>query len=188
MKRHLPALFVLAMLLAACDGTPDFERGLNAYNRGDYATAAGEWRPLAEQGDAAAQASLGGLYYSGLGVARDERQAASWYRRAAEQGQREAQFRLAAMYDQGIGVPPNYAEAARWYHAAATQGHAEAQYRLGLLFMSGIGVPRNLVLAHMWFDRAAVQGHNEAARSRDAVAKIMTAEQIAEAQRLAGAG
>jgi TPR repeat protein len=187
MKRFSPALVVLMLLLTACDSTPDFDRGLTAYNRGDYATALGEWQPLAEQGNAAAQSGLGAMYYGGQGVPRDERQAANWYRKAADQGQREAQFRLAVMYDRGIGVPPNYAEAARWYHAAAERGHAEAQYRIGLLFLSGIGVPKNLVLAHMWFDRAAAQGHSEAARSRGAVATIMTPDQIAEAQRLAGA-
>lgn len=187
MKRFSPGLVALMLLLTACDSTPDFDRGLSAYNRGDYAAALKEWRPLAAQGNAAAQASLGAMYYSGQGLARDERQAANWYHKAAAQGQREAQFRLAVMYDSGIGVPPNYAEAARWYHAAAAQGHAEAQYRLGLLFLSGIGVPRNLVLAHMWFDRAAAQGHNEAGRSLNAVATIMNPEQITEAQRLAGA-
>ncbi len=187
MKWHLPGLFLLALLLTACDGAPDFDRGLSAYNRGDYATALGEWRPLAEQGNASAQVSLGAMYYGGQGVTRDDREAAKWYRRAAEQGQRDAQFRLAVMYDKGVGVPLNYAEAARWYHAAAIRGHAEAQYRLGLLFLSGIGVPKNLVLAHLWFDLAAAQGHREAARSGSAVATIMTAEQIAEAQRLASA-
>ncbi len=187
MTRHLSALFVLVTLLAACDGASDFDRGVAAYNRGDYAAALAEWQPLAEQGNAAAQVSLGALYYSGQGVAPDQRQAANWYRKAAAQGQRDAQFRLAVMYDQGLGVPLNYAEATRWYHAAAIRGHVEAQYRLGLRFLSGIGLPRNLVLAHMWFDRAAAQGHGEAARSRGAVATIMTPEQIAEALRLESA-
>jgi uncharacterized protein len=30
----------------------DFQKGLTAYNSGDYATALREWKPLAEQGDA----------------------------------------------------------------------------------------------------------------------------------------
>ena len=187
MKRFSPGLVILMLLLAACDSTADFDRGLTAYNRGDYAAALGEWRPLAEQGNAAAQSGLGAMYYGGQGVPRDEREAANWYRKAAEQGQREAQFRLAVMYDRGIGVPPNYAVAARWYLAAAEQGHAGAQYQLGMLFLAGIAVPKNLVLAHMWFERAAAQGNGAAARSLGAVATIMTPEQIAEAQRLAGA-
>ena len=34
---------------------PDYEKGLEAYDQGDYATALRELRPLAEQGHAAAQ-------------------------------------------------------------------------------------------------------------------------------------
>ena len=30
-----------------------FQKGLDAYQRGDYATALREWKPLAERGDAA---------------------------------------------------------------------------------------------------------------------------------------
>ena len=36
----------------------DFQTGLDAYDRGDYATALEEWRPLAEQGHAEAQVGL----------------------------------------------------------------------------------------------------------------------------------
>ncbi len=33
--------------------------GMEALDKGDYATALKEWRPLAEQGDAEAQCNLG---------------------------------------------------------------------------------------------------------------------------------
>ena len=36
----------------------DFDKGLAAYQAGDFATALAEWRPLAEQGDAAAHPHL----------------------------------------------------------------------------------------------------------------------------------
>ena len=42
-----------------------------AYFEGDYATAAGIWRPLAEQGDAQAQYFLGAQYEQGEGVLQD---------------------------------------------------------------------------------------------------------------------
>ncbi len=47
-----------------------FAEGLAAYERGDYATALREFRPLAEQGDATAQSVLGNIYGEGLGVGR----------------------------------------------------------------------------------------------------------------------
>ncbi len=47
----------------------DFDDGVGAYLRGDYATALQEFRRLAEQGDATAQYNLGVMYLKGFGVA-----------------------------------------------------------------------------------------------------------------------
>ena len=57
-----------------------------ADSRGDYETAHELVRPLAEQGDALAQYSLGEMYDLGEGVPEDDAEAAKWYRKAAEQG------------------------------------------------------------------------------------------------------
>ena len=48
-------VLVLALVLAACAPAGDLETGAEAYDRGDYATALKELRPLAEQGNAEAQ-------------------------------------------------------------------------------------------------------------------------------------
>ena len=63
-----------------------FDDGQAAYDRGDYATALQLWRPLADQGDASAQSSLGAMYAFGKGVQRDDAVAVTWFRKAAEQG------------------------------------------------------------------------------------------------------
>ncbi len=39
-----------------------YDEGLAAVNRGDYATALCEWKPLADRGDAIAQKNLGNMY------------------------------------------------------------------------------------------------------------------------------
>ena len=49
----------------------------------------------------------------------------------------------------------------------------------------GHGLPRDFVLAYMWNNLAAAQGGAEAAKFRDVIAEAMTAQQIAEAQKLA---
>ena len=71
-------------------GTPassaDWEKGVAAYESGDFATAMREWEPLAEQGDATAQGNLGLMYDEGQGVPQDYKTAVKWYRLAAEQG------------------------------------------------------------------------------------------------------
>lgn len=67
-----------------------FEDGITAYKEGDYATARRLLRPLAEQGDARAQFSIGAMYTLGQGVPQDYAAAVSWYRKAAEQGEPSA--------------------------------------------------------------------------------------------------
>ena len=85
----------------------DFDKGLDAYDRGDYATALREFKPLAEQGDAYAQYNLGVMYDKGQGVPKDYKTAVKWYTLAAEQGDADAQNNLGLMYDEGKGVPQN---------------------------------------------------------------------------------
>ena len=59
-------------------------RAFKVYNQKNYATALREWTPLAKQGDADAQFSLGGMYLQGLGVPQDYKTAVKWYRRVAD--------------------------------------------------------------------------------------------------------
>jgi hypothetical protein len=85
-----------------------------AFSRGDYAKASSLIIPLAERGDAAAQAYLGFLFETGRGVPQNYSEAAMWYRRAAEQGNGAAQYALGLLYDKGFGVPRDEVEAHRW--------------------------------------------------------------------------
>jgi TPR repeat protein len=79
----------------------DFKTGMDAYNRGDYATVLNELHPLAEQGDANAQNNLGVLYYNGEGVPQDYVQARQWFEKAAVQGDANAQNSLGLLYHNG---------------------------------------------------------------------------------------
>ncbi len=106
----------LALIAALCAGFTlgltapawaGWDEGVAAANRGDYATALREFRPLAEQDHAGAQSYLGFMYADGRGVSQDDAEAVTWYRKAAEQGNAEAQFNLGIMYYNGHGVPQN---------------------------------------------------------------------------------
>ncbi|MFM2366475.1 MAG: hypothetical protein RIR95_1083, partial [Pseudomonadota bacterium] len=77
---------LLLCLMSPTGQARDLEVGLAAARAGDYETALREWRPLADQGHADAQAFLGAMYINGDGVARDPEEAARWYRLAADQG------------------------------------------------------------------------------------------------------
>ena len=93
----------------------DFDKGLAAYNAGDYASTIKEWTPLAETGASIAQYNLGYMYEYGQGVSQDYAEAVNWWRLAAEQGVAQAQNNLGYMYDTDKGVPQDYAEAMKWY-------------------------------------------------------------------------
>jgi TPR repeat protein len=103
----------------------------------------------------------------------------------ADQGDAVAQHNLGLKYHTGEGVPQDDEEAVRWYRLAADQGLAVAQSMLSFMYATGRGVPQDDTLAHMWCNLAASNGFDEAAKNRDLIAKEMTPEQIAEAQRLA---
>ncbi len=67
--------------------------------------------------------------------------------------------------------------------AAETEKTADALYNLGLLYSTGQGVALDYVQAHKWFNLAAMQGNQAARSSRAELAKEMTADEIAAAQR-----
>ncbi len=107
------------------------------------------------------------------------------FRPLADQGHADAQFALGFMYYQGKGLPQDYHKAVKWCRLAADQGLAEAQAFLGGMYYFGQGVPNDYVLAHMWANLAAAKGVNESVKMRDNLERLMTPQQIAEAQRLA---
>ncbi len=183
--RWATVMLALVVVLVAAPAWADFKAGVEAYQRGDYATALTKFRPLAQQGNAKAQFNLGLMYAKGRGVPQDDAEAVRWYQLAAEQGDAGAQYNLGVMYDLGRGVPQDDAEALRWYRRAAEQGDADAQHNLGLMYAKGRGVPRDYVQAYMWVNLAVAQGREDARMARDILAEQMTLAQMDEARRLA---
>ena len=182
-------LFAAAAMLLVTVGTlpaaaQTFDAALEAYKRGDYATALAGFQNYAEQGTAAAQFILGGMYAKGRGVPEDDAEAVRWFRLAAEQGYAPAQAILGGMYAIGEGVPEDDAEAVRWARLAAEQGSAPAQAILGGMYAIGKGVPEDDVTAYAWFNIAAAQGQSSANEGKEHVAKHMTQSQVAKAQKL----
>ena len=122
LKRILAGVVLAVMLTGGAAAGPheDFQNGLAASDRGDYATAMLLWRPLAENGNYAAQFNLGGMYYEGQGVTQDYAEAAKWWRLAANQNLGRAQGALGGMYYEGQGVPKNYVLAHMWFNLAVS--------------------------------------------------------------------
>ena len=131
----------MILLIALAISMPVFaqsgDAALEAAQKGDYATALSIWRPLAEQGNAAAQFNLGLMYEKGDGVEKDEQEAARWYYKAALQGHVGAQLNLGTLYDEGKGVAEDNRKAAQWYNQAATKGEIAASTNLQIMRQFG---------------------------------------------------
>jgi TPR repeat protein len=157
---------VLALVLVVCGGplrAESFEDGLRAFRAGEPGRAHDIWLPLAGEGDAAAQYSLGKLFEHGEGpIHQDLTKAVHWYESAAAQGLPAAQNNLALMYAQGRGVSGDLGRAIQLWRAAAERSYPWAQYNLGLAYFRGQGVAIDQSEAAVWFRRAADGGLAEA--------------------------
>ncbi len=71
------------------------------------------------------------------------------------------------------------------YVFRACGGDPYLQEWLGNRYRDGIDVPQDKVRAFMWYSLAASSGQRSAANSRDYIAKEMTPEQLAKAEKLA---
>ncbi len=116
-KVALMALVLLASLAGLAAAKP-LEEGMDAYSRGDYATALSLLRPLADSGDPVAKTTLGFMFQNGLGIPHDQTLAASFFHEAAELGYAPAMVNLGAMFEIGAGVPEDKVEAHKWYSLA----------------------------------------------------------------------
>jgi len=93
----------------------------------------GGMRKLAEQGDPAAQFSVGARYATGEDVPQDYAEAVRWFSMAAEQGHVVSQATLGAYYWAGRGVPQDLVKAYFWSVLAQTGGDEASKYRVAHL-------------------------------------------------------
>jgi len=143
----------------------DYTEGANAYLAHDFERAMDRLKPLAEIGNARAQAHVGAMYRDGSGIKRDAGEAVKWFRLAAEQGDPYSQEQLAYLQEDGPAQVRDVKQAADWYAKAAEQGRAYSQMRLAAMYRNGRGVPQDLAAAFDLFSRAAEQGNSYAQMS-----------------------
>ena len=129
MKNTIKAVALgLSLLLANVSvcSAQDYQKGVAAYKKEDYATALKEWRPLAAQGYVFAQYNLGLMYDKGEGVTQDYKEAARLYGLSAAQGFADAQYNLGLLYANGQGVIQDNVYAHMWLNIAASSGFVNA--------------------------------------------------------------
>ena len=126
--KNFTLVLAFIMTLSLPLSAQDFQKGLEAYNAGDYQTALQEWRPLTEQGDGQAQLYLGKMHLHGKGVLQDYAEGMRLYRLAAKQLV-VAQFFLGVIYQDGEGVPQDNMLAHMWYNIASANGSSTGGLR-----------------------------------------------------------
>jgi TPR repeat protein len=173
-KGEVAAQFALGNAYASGKGT-----------RKDQTRAVNWWHKAAENGYAPAQAKLARIYLTGDGVLTDFAEAEEWTRKAAETDELETVIKLARMYRYDPGPESKMREAVNLFKRAAAMGDRSALYELGVLNENGEGVQRSDVQAYMWYELAASENDQTAASARDSVAKRLTTDEIAKAERLA---
>ena len=152
------------------------DRGLDAYYKGNYETAAALLKPLADKGVSRAQLRIGYMYYLGRGFEKNRQEADRVVRAAlpaiqkfADEGRVWAQSDIGSLYEDGLVLPRDYGEAIYWYRSAAEQGYPGAQTNLGIMYARGRGVAESRSTAIEWFQRAAKQGDIAAQRNLESM-------------------
>jgi len=111
----------------------DVKTGVDAWTRGDFATAVREWAGPAAQGDPDAQFNMAQAYRLGRGLDADTQQAEALYALAAAQGHVKAADNYGLLlFQRGARE-----EALPYVSAAASRGDPRAQYLLGIAHFNG---------------------------------------------------
>jgi TPR repeat protein len=99
----------------------------HAMSEGRFGDAMAALKPLADTGNAQAQARLGDMYAEGRGTTRDNAAAKAWYEKAALAGYTPAQMKLGAIYASASGGARDNNLAYMWYGTAARLGATGAK-------------------------------------------------------------
>jgi len=157
------SLLLFLGILSGCTISNDpFDKGLRAFEAGDYSAAHLEWQRASNAGDVRALHSLAWLNETEDYDKADIGTAVTLYNEAAALGHPPSQFNLGRLYDNGKGVPKNFETAAGYYLDAADAGLPEAQGHLGDMYRKGHGVDQDFNEAFRWLSAAAEQNYSPA--------------------------
>lgn len=156
--RGMVGLALTGALLSTAAGA-DVKAGVDAWARGDWATAVREWQQPAAAGDADAQFNLGQAYKLGRGVPMNMAQAERWYALAAHQGHRQAEDNYGLILFQN----GKRADAVKWLEKSSQRGEARSQFVLGTMLFNGDAVAKDWRRAYALMTRASSAGLPQAA-------------------------
>ena len=143
--RYAGAAVLLVIACACLVDSPnafgdDFASGGEALVAGGHAEVPQALLPLAQQGDAAAQRSIGEMYARGQGVPKDIDEAERWFAKAAAQGDEKARtnlLSLAGVYRDGRDVAQQCTRAVETMKRLFGMGYGPAFESLANLYVRG---------------------------------------------------
>ncbi|VAV87089.1 FOG: TPR repeat, SEL1 subfamily, partial [hydrothermal vent metagenome] len=182
-SRNMLNLMIAATALGfSVPSFADIKAGVDAWGRGDYKTAIGEWRGPATNGDADAQFNLAQAYKLGRGVPMDLKQAESWYKKAADQGHLQASDNYGLILFQNN----RRSEALPYLQTSASRGEPRAQYVLGTGHFNGDFVEKDWIKAYALMTRASAKGLPQATSNIGQMDKYIPINDRRRAVELAG--
>ncbi|MDH3335778.1 MAG: sel1 repeat family protein [Rhodospirillaceae bacterium] len=147
----------IGVFLASPALSADYQEGLKMVRAGQWMAALEEFKPLANEGHAASQFSIGLIYQLGRGVKKDQDMARQMYIKAAKQGYWPAYNNLAKMFLDGDGIPQSNATAFKLFEKAA-ENHAQAKNNLARMYENGWGVEKNINTAIRLYEESGDAG------------------------------
>lgn len=180
--RPITQLLGMGLILISAPALADVKAGVDAWGRGDFATAIDEWRGPADAGDADAQFNLGQAYKLGRGVPQDLGQAEKWYKKAADQGHLQANDNYGLILFQSN----RRSEALPYLQASAERGEPRSQYVLGTGHFNGDFVEKDWIKAYALMTRASAQGLPQATSNMAQMDRFIPVEDRRRAIKLAG--
>jgi TPR repeat protein len=168
-----PAALMLAMTIGTPAMAASVKDGVDAWQRGQFASAVSIWRPLAKAGDPDAAFDLGQAYKLGRGVPTDLTKARSLFGQAAKAGHAES----VANYGLLLFQNGQRAAAMPWIMQASEAGDPRAQYVYATALFNGDFVPRNAPKAYALMSRAAAAGLPEATTNLAIIDESISADE-----------
>jgi len=135
-----------------------FGRGGDLAKQHRYGDAAPLLQFACDGNVGAACTVLGWLYRSGLGVARDDREAVALFRRACETGHLRGCNDLGYMHENGFGVAKDEDEAVELFRKACAGAEPLGCENLGNMYEIGSGVGMDLHQATSFYSKACDGG------------------------------
>ena len=152
--RRILAAWALAGVCAGAFGAGDPVQNLAASALKGDPQAEQALEARAQQGDVAAQYSMGMLFLSGKGPGRSDERALQWFERAAAAGHVESAHNAAVIRERGPASIRDLDKALAWYGVAAQAGYARSQANLGRLLVHG----KHPTDGMAWLEKARAQG------------------------------